>query len=311
VPAALPSDRDGVPPPARDRSAPMAARRSAAFVVTGLGTLLLVGSMQIGWVTVRGGSARFPVPSNWIGGYLVGALCLAAIALAAVLSDGRIRRSIRVLGTLVASALAGFVAVAPTMEANEVIRQRGLSAEPGPGIVLALAMIATYVAGIWLPPHRARSGADDRARSWRVGLLLLIAGLGALLIAGYLPWWRTTYVDGVQTVGGAVAAGRVFPLWLPPVGAAVAALTTHGTAQRIARLVSAVLGSAVLVCCSGLTGVFWFFAGTGGIARERGMTGTSPDVGLVVAFASVLLIALAGAVARRDTAGPGTARAAR
>ena len=52
----------------------------------------------------------------------------------------------------------------------------------------------------------------------------------------------------------------------------------------------------VLLGCSGLTGTYWFFAATDALAKERGMIGTRPDIGLVVALASLVLVALCGAV---------------
>jgi hypothetical protein len=252
-------------------------------VLLGLGTLLFVGSTQARWVRLPDSADSASGSLAWVGVYLVGGTVLGSLAGLAVVAAGPGRRTLRLAGTCLAIALAAFGVAVPMLMAPG-------NAGPDVGVALGVATSAVYLAALWMP---SSPGQPAAARGYRWSLPLWIAGLGLMLVSAYLPWWRTTYADGAQTVDGAIALGRVFPLWLLPVGAAVA---THGQARHIAGIVGASLGAVALLACSGLTGTYWFFAATDALATEHGMTGTRPDLGLVVALASIVLLTLGGAV---------------
>jgi hypothetical protein len=255
-------------------------------VLLGFATLLFIASMQTRWVRLPGSS---PGSVGWVGPYLAGSIVLASLAGLAVTAAGPGRRRLRIFGTCLAVALTAFVLTVP-------VGMTPSAAGPDVGVGLGVAMSTLYLASLWLQPGGRRAADAQVTRSTVVSLLLFAAGLGLMLVSAFLPWWHTTYVDGVQTVGGAVALGRVFPLWLPPAGAAVAAFAMRGPGRSGAGIVGASLGVVVLLGCSGLTGTYWFFAATDALAKEHGMTGTRPDIGLVVALVSLVLITLCGAV---------------
>jgi hypothetical protein len=259
-------------------------------VLLGFGTLLFVASMQTRWVRLPGSSSGSSSGSlAWVGPYLVGSIVLAGLAGLAFTATGPGRRLLRIFGTCLAVTLAAFALTVP-------VGMTPSATGPGVGVGLGVATSTLYLASLWLQPGHRRAADTQLRTSTVVSLLLFTAGLGLMLVSAFLPWWHTTYVDGVQTVGGAVALGRVFPLWLPPVGAAVAAFAMRGPGRHGAGIVGASLGVVVLLGCSGLTGIYWSFAATDALAKEHGMTGTRPDVGLVVALVSLVLLTLCGAV---------------
>ncbi len=246
--------------------------------------------MQTQWIRIPGSApGGSPGSLAWVGPYLVGSIVLASLAGLAVTAAGPGRRSLRIFGTCLALAIAAFIITVPVIMAPD-------AAAPGVGVGLGVASSALYLASLWIQPGGARPTDVHTARSSCWSLPLFVAGLGLMLASAFLPWWRTTYIDGVQTVDGALALGRVFPLWLLPVGAVVAAFATRGPVRHGAGIVGASLGVLVLLACSGITGSYWFFAATDALAKERGMIASRPDVGVFVAFTSLVLLSLCGAV---------------
>jgi len=284
-------------------------RQISAYVLLGFGIFASVGSMQLRWIRVLhvSRSDRFDAEIatsgiGWIGIYLVATLTLAAVTLATMLTTDRSQSALRVVGSGIGVCLGGFVVIGPTMLARDAL-DGAVDVEPDIGLGVALAAIAAYLVSIWIHPRRSRPAMANprlRRRHRNLSLLLLSAGLAMMLISTYLPWWRTVYTDEVQQVDGSVGAARVFPFWFVPVGLTVMSLATIGSTQRVARLLSLVLGCSILLLCGDITGIYWFFAAGDAISKERGMTATHPGTGLILALGSLLLLALAGTPVQRS-----------
>lgn len=236
-----------------------------------------------------------------VGVYLVGMLALTLLSAAVLLASGAAQRWLRALATALAAAVGlGLIAMAATLD-RYTSDGRIADIRPGPAFLLAAAAVLALLLAVWTAPAGTPAEPERPGGGWFAGLGAAFAGLAALLAAGYLPLWRTTY-PGMELVTDASEGFLVLvPAALAPGLLTTASLILTGHSQRAARRRCRRWLILTAAGFGGLLALAWLTITGDAYAREHGLLASRPGEGILLAYLGHVLLVAGGACATRQT----------
>ncbi|MER7589078.1 hypothetical protein ABTW72_16260 [Micromonospora sp. NPDC127501] len=139
-------------------------------------------------------------------------------------------------------------------------------------------------------------GAAPSRPSWRrTGSALLAVGVLLVVVAFWLPAWRSVYLDRTETTAGSRVLGWALPFAVTAAVFAVLSLANTGPARWVWRQASLGMLISNVLACGSLTGAYWYFEAEDPYADHE-LISTGPGAGLLLALLGYLLIPLAGAL---------------
>ncbi|MFF0153905.1 hypothetical protein [Micromonospora sp. NPDC005203] len=137
-------------------------------------------------------------------------------------------------------------------------------------------------------------GAALSRPPWRLtGSALLAVGVLLVIVAFWLPAWRSVYLDRTDTTPGSKVLGWALPLAVIAAVFAVLSLANIGPARQVWRQASLGMLVSNALACGGLTGAYWYFEVEDPYVGDE-LISTGPGAGFLLAFLGCLLIPLAG-----------------
>ncbi|MEU8181033.1 hypothetical protein AB0B85_16705 [Micromonospora sp. NPDC049044] len=137
-------------------------------------------------------------------------------------------------------------------------------------------------------------GAAPSRPPWRLtGSALLAVGVLLVVVAFWLPAWRSVYPGRTDVTPGTRVLGWALPFAVIATVFAALSLATIGPARRLWRQASLGMLVSNVLACGSLTGVFWYFEANDPYVEQE-LLSTGPGGGLVLALLGYLLIPLAG-----------------
>ncbi|MEU8333216.1 hypothetical protein [Micromonospora sp. NPDC048839] len=138
-------------------------------------------------------------------------------------------------------------------------------------------------------------GGQPRA-SWRwAGRALLIVGVLLVVVAFWLPAWRSVYPGSTDVTPGRRVIGWALPFAVIAAVFAVLSLANAGPSRWVWQQASLGMLVSNVLACGSLTGVFWYLEANDPYAEEE-LLASRPGVGTLLALLGCLLIPLAGAL---------------
>ncbi|MEU1680343.1 hypothetical protein ABZ422_14760 [Micromonospora zamorensis] len=149
------------------------------------------------------------------------------------------------------------------------------------------------------------AGSQPRPPGRRTGWALLTGGVLAVVVAFWLPAWRSVYPDRINVTPGSSELVWALPFAVIAAMFAVLSLANTGPARWVWRQASLGMLISNVLACGSLTGAYWYFEAEDPYVEEE-LLSTGPGVGLVLALLGYLLIPLAGALpdGRKDADQP-------
>lgn len=139
-------------------------------------------------------------------------------------------------------------------------------------------------------------GAPLSRPSWRkTGSALLAVGVLLVLVAFWLPAWRSVYLGRTDTTPGSRVLGWALPFAVIAAVCAVLSLANTGPARWVWRQASRGMLISNVLACGSLTGAYWYFEAEDPYV-EHELISTGPGAGLLLALLGYLLIPLAGSL---------------
>ncbi|WP_433130916.1 hypothetical protein ACQPWW_08845 [Micromonospora sp. CA-240977] len=146
------------------------------------------------------------------------------------------------------------------------------------------------------------AGPPPRPPWRRTGWAILTAGVLLVVVAFWLPAWRTVYPDRVDVTAGSKELGWALPFAVIAAVFAVLSLVNVGPARWVWRQASLGMLVSNVLACGSITGVYWYFEAEDPYVDEEVLS-TGPGAGLLLALVGYLLIPLAGALPSGRTGG--------
>ncbi|MGC4746479.1 hypothetical protein ACLQ28_12535 [Micromonospora sp. DT201] len=138
--------------------------------------------------------------------------------------------------------------------------------------------------------------ASQSRPAWRQsGSALLAVGVLLVIVAFWLPAWRSVYLDRTDATPGWKVLGWALPFAVIAAVFAVLSLANSGPARWIWRQASRGMLISNALACGSLTGVYWYFEAEDPYV-EHELISTGPGAGLLLALLGYLLIPLAGSL---------------
>ncbi|MGC4793893.1 hypothetical protein ACLQ3H_07225 [Micromonospora saelicesensis] len=139
-------------------------------------------------------------------------------------------------------------------------------------------------------------GAAPSRPPWRrTGSALLAVGVLLVVVAFWLPAWRSVYLDRTETTAGSRVLGWALPFAVTAAMFAVLSLANTGPARWVWRQASLGMLISNVLACGSLTGAYWYFEAEDPYAKHE-LISTGPGAGLLLALLGYLLIPLAGSL---------------
>lgn len=153
-------------------------------------------------------------------------------------------------------------------------------------------------------------GAAPSRPPWRrTGSALLAVGALLVVVAFWLPAWRSVHPDRTEITPGSEVLGWALPFAVIAAVFAVLSLASTGPARWVWRQASLGMLISNVLACGSLTGAYWYFEAEDPYV-EHELISTGPGSGLLLALLGCLLIPLAGSLpdGRKRTDRPGDDR---
>ncbi|MFG1913381.1 hypothetical protein [Micromonospora sp. NPDC048898] len=139
------------------------------------------------------------------------------------------------------------------------------------------------------------AAAPSRPPWRRTGAALLAVGVLLVVVAFWLPAWRSVYPGSTDVTPGRRVIGLALPFAVIAAVFAVLSLANAGPSRWVWRQASLGMLVSNVLACGSLTGVFWYLEANDPYAEEELLV-TGPGVGTLLALLGCLLIPLAGAL---------------
>ncbi|MGC5288726.1 hypothetical protein [Micromonospora sp. DT231] len=138
-------------------------------------------------------------------------------------------------------------------------------------------------------------GGQPRA-SWNwAGRALLVVGVLLVVVAFWLPAWRSVYPGWTDVTPGTRLIHYSLPFAVIAAVFAVLSLANAGPSRWVWQQTSLGMLVSNVLACGSLTGVFWYLQANDPYVEEEPLV-TGPGVGTLLALLGCLLIPLAGAL---------------
>ncbi|MFI6232940.1 hypothetical protein ACIBD9_05225 [Micromonospora sp. NPDC050784] len=138
-------------------------------------------------------------------------------------------------------------------------------------------------------------GAPSRPPWRQTGSALLAVGVLLVVVAFWLPAWRSVYLDRTDTTAGSRVLGWALPFAVIAAVFAVLSLANAGPARWVWRQASRGMLVSNVLACGSLTGAYWYFEAEDPYV-EHELISTEPGAGLLLTLLGCLLIPLAGSL---------------
>ena len=147
-----------------------------------------------------------------------------------------------------------------------------------------------------LPSSRpTMPGAAPSHPPWRqTGSALLAVGVLLVIVAFWLPAWRSVYLDRTDITPGSKVLGWALPFAVIAAVFAVLSLANTG-ARWVWRQASLGMLISNVLACGGLIGAYWYFEAEDPYVKHE-LISTGPGAGLLLTLLGCLLIPLAGSL---------------
>lgn len=136
-------------------------------------------------------------------------------------------------------------------------------------------------------------GSPPRPPWRRTGWALLTVGVLVVVVAFWLPAWRSVHLDRIDVAPGSRVLGWALPFAVIAAILAVLSLANVGPASWVWRQASLGMLISNALACGSITGVYWYFEAEDPYADQE-LLSTGPGAGLLLALLGYLLIPLAG-----------------
>ncbi|MEU4470020.1 hypothetical protein [Micromonospora sp. NPDC023888] len=142
----------------------------------------------------------------------------------------------------------------------------------------------------------ATTGGGQPRASWSwAGRTLLIVGVLLVVVAFWLPAWRSVYPGRTDVTPGKEVIVGALPFAVVAAVFAVLSLANAGPSRWVWRQASLGMLVSNVLACGSLTGAFWYFEVNDPYVEEE-LLGSGPGVGILLALLGCLLIPLAGSL---------------
>ncbi|MGC5311245.1 hypothetical protein [Micromonospora zamorensis] len=139
------------------------------------------------------------------------------------------------------------------------------------------------------------AGSQPHPPGRRTGWALLTVGALVVVVAFWLPAWRSVYLDRIDVTPGSRVLGWALPFAVIAAILAVLSLANVGPARWVWRQASLGMLISNALACGSITGVYWYFEAEEPYVDHE-LLSTGPGAGLLLALLGYLLIPLAGAL---------------
>ncbi|MEU7755998.1 hypothetical protein AB0B57_17485 [Micromonospora sp. NPDC049101] len=146
------------------------------------------------------------------------------------------------------------------------------------------------------------AAAPPRPPWRRTGAALLAVGALLVVVAFWLPAWRSVYLDRTDVTPGREVIGYTLPFAVIAAVFAVLSLANAGPSRWVWRQASLGMLVSNVLACGSITGAFWYFEVNDPYAEEE-LLRSRPGVGILLALLGCLLIPLAGSLPNGSGAG--------
>ncbi|MEU4528391.1 hypothetical protein AB0F49_09195 [Micromonospora ureilytica] len=129
----------------------------------------------------------------------------------------------------------------------------------------------------------------------QTGSALLAVGVLLVIVAFWLPAWRSVYLDRTDITPGSKVLGWALPFAVIAAVFAVLSLANTGAAGWVWRQASLGMLISNVLACGSLSGAYWYFRAEDPYVKHE-LISTGPGAGLLLTLLGCLLIPLAGSL---------------